>query len=177
MKKQIIIQGKADIDRYMEEILIAAKETQINVCELSGNKEAVDLLYRMKFEAIGYDPLNSQRSLNLIEQLNQTFTYIASLKAAQFLLTNYNGLKSLTLNLGNRPGWDIETNDDGGVIAEVFAAVSPKNNRKLERDIKKVSEATARRKFVFFMCPGFEVGPYTEKHPNVMVVSLGCDLP
>jgi len=179
MKKQIIIRGKADIDRYMEEILASAEETQINVCELSGNKEAMDLLYRMKFEEIGCDPLNSQRSLNLIEQLNQTFTYMASLKAAQYLLSNYNGLKSLTLNLGTRPGWDIETNDDGGVIAEVFAAVSPQNNRKLEKDIKKVSDATARRKFIFFMCPGFEAGPYSEKQtdPNVMVVSLGCDLP
>jgi len=71
MKKQIIIRGKADIDRYMEEILASAEETQINVCELSGNKEAMDLLYRMKFEEIGCDPLNSQRSLNLIEQLNK----------------------------------------------------------------------------------------------------------
>jgi len=179
MKKQIIIRGKADIYRYMEEILASAEDTQINVCELSGNKEAIDLLYRMKFEKIGYDPLNSQRRLNLIEQLNQTFTYMASLKAARYLFSNYNGLKSLTLNLGTRAGWDIETNDDGGVIAEVFAAVSPKNNKKLEKDIKKVFEATARRKFVFFMCPGFEERPYPEMQtkPNVTVVSLGCDLP
>ena len=179
MKKQIIIRGKADIDRYMERILASAEKTQINVCELSGNIEAMDLLYRMKFEGIGCDPLNSQRRLNLIEQLNQTFTYIASLKAAQYLLTHYNKLKALTLNLGTRPGWDIETNDDGGVVAEVFAAVNPKNNRKLEKDMQKVSEATARRKFVFFMCSGFEAGPYPEKQtdPSIMVVSLGCDLP
>ena len=179
MKKQIIIRGKADIDRYMEKILASAEETQINVCELSGNKEAMDLLYRMKFEAIGCDPLNSQRRLNLIEQLNQTFTYMASLKAARYLFANYNDLKSLTLNLGTRSGWDIETNDDGGVIAEVFAAVSRKNNRKLEKDIKKVSEATARRKFVFFMCPRFEEGTYPEMqtNPDITVVSLGYDLP
>lgn len=163
----------------MDEILASAEETQINVCELSGNKEAIDLLYRMKFEEVGCDPLNSQRRLNFIEQLNQTFTYMASLKAAQYLLANYNDLKSLTLNLGTRPGWDIESNNDGGVIAEVFAAVSPKSNRKLEKDVKKVSEATARRKFVFFMCPGFEERPYPEMQtkPNVTVVSLGCDLP
>jgi len=132
----------------------------------------------MKFEEIGCDPLDPRRRLNLIEQLNQTFTYAASLKAAEYLLNHHTDLRSLTLNLGTRSGWDIETAEGGGLVAEVFASVHPRNNRKLEKDIQKVAAAKAKHRYVFFMCPGFEPGSYPEKSrfPEVEVVSLGCDL-
>jgi len=76
-------------------------------------------------------------------------------------------------------GWDIETTETGNLVAEVFASVHPGNNRKLEKDIQKVAAAKAKYRYVFFMCPGFEPGPYREKPlpPGVEVVSVGCDLP
>jgi len=132
----------------------------------------------MKFEEIGCDPLDTSRKLNLIEQVNQTFTYMASLKAAEYLLNHHPELKSLTLNLGTRSGWDIEADETGGLVAEVFAAVHPGNNRKLDKDIQKVAAAEAEYRYVFFMCPGFDPGLYHGKPtaPGVEVVSLGCEL-
>ncbi|MBW1703305.1 MAG: hypothetical protein JRJ50_14560 [Deltaproteobacteria bacterium] len=179
MTKRVTIRGQKDIYRYQQEILTSAEETQIKVCELAGSEESMELFYRMKFEEIGCDPLDSSRRLNLIEQINQTFTYAASLKAAEYLLKHHIGLRSLTLNLGTRSGWDIETSEDGGLVAEVFASVHPRNNRKLEKNIQKVAAAEAKHRYVFFMCPGLEPGPYREKPwpLGVEVVSLGCDLP
>jgi hypothetical protein len=130
----------------------------------------------MKFEKIGFDPLNPARRLNLIEQLNQIFTYAASFRAASYLYQELRELTSLTLNLGTDAGWDIESSENGGLVAEVFAAVDPRNNRKLEKDIKKVASAKVAFRFVFFMCPGFPAGPQ-EIEAGVKVVSLGCDLP
>jgi hypothetical protein len=179
MTKRVTIRGHEDIDRYREELLASAEETQIRVRELAGSVGSIELLYRMNFEEIGCDPLDSSRKLNLIEQLNQTFTYAVSLKAAEYLLNHHADLRSLTLNLGTRSGWDMETSEDGGLAAEVFASVHPSNNRKLEKDIQKVAAAEAKHRYVFFMCPGFEPVPYREKPlpPGVEVVSLGCDLP
>jgi hypothetical protein len=179
MTKQVTIRGQEDINRYWGKLLASAEETQIKVCELAGSIKSMELLYQMKFEEIGCDPLDPSRRLNLIEQLNQTFTYAASLKAAEYLLNHHTDLKSLTLNLGTRSGWDIETAEGGGLVAEVFASVHPRNNRKLEKDIQKVAAAKAKHRYVFFMCPGFEPGSYPEKSrfPEVEVVSLSCDLP
>lgn len=179
MTKRITIRGQNNIERYHEEILASADETQIKVCELAEDEESIGLFYRMKFEEIGCDPLDTSRKLNLIEQLNQTFTYLASLKAAEYLLNHHPDLKSLTLNLGTQSGWDIETTESGNLVAEVFASVHPGNNRKLEKDIQKVATAKAKHRYVFFMCPGFEPGPYCKKPlpPGVEVVSVGCDLP
>ena len=44
-----------------------------------------DLLRKMKFEQIGRHPVED-RSLNLIEQVNQTWTYAVALAAASKLL-------------------------------------------------------------------------------------------
>jgi hypothetical protein len=132
----------------------------------------------MKFEKLGFDPLDTTRPLNLIEQLNQTFTYAASFKAAEYLLHSKQRFASLALNLGTDSGWDIESSENGGLAAEVFAAVDPRNNRKLEKDIAKVAAAQAAIRYVFFMCPGVTAGPYmTSAGPGVEVVSLGCSLP
>jgi hypothetical protein len=115
----------------------------------------------------------------LIEQLNQTFTYAASLKAAEYLFRNHPAITCLTLNLGTTSGWDIEGPESGGLVAEVFAAVNPQNNKKLEKDIEKVAAANATHRYVFFMCPGVEAGRYRKNlgPHGVQVVSLGCDLP
>ena len=84
----------------------------------------------------------------------------------------------MTLNHGTRSGGDIETAEIGGLVAEVFAAVHPKNNRKLDKDIERVGAANAEYRYMFFMCPGYSPGPYTgnEKILGVEVISLGCEL-
>lgn len=138
------------------------------------DSDPLTALWRMKTEALGCDPLDSSVPLNLIEQLNQTFTYIASARAARFLLKEHPDLGPYRLNLGTTPGPDIESSRSGGLSAEVFAAVTPQNNQKLRRDIQKVYETNASLKYVFFMCPGYEPGRQMHlSRDGVTVYSLG----
>jgi hypothetical protein len=63
---------------------------------------------------------------------------------------------------------------DGSLAAETFAAVTPTNNDELRDDIRKVSQTTARLKYVFYLCPQHapsEPNP-TRESPDVKVVSL-----
>lgn len=85
-------------------------------------------------------------------------------------------MQRLTLNLVNSAGSNIETPEGGGIAAEVFAAVTPRNNRKLSNDIEKVSSATAEHRYELFMSPEYEVGLYqgTPKIAGGIVWSLGC---
>ncbi|MGO9572445.1 MAG: hypothetical protein ACLP5H_33430 [Desulfomonilaceae bacterium] len=177
MNKGVQITCKADIVRHIEQCRIAAETTKTRLLEIATTKAPLALLYQMKFCQVGCDPLDHRRPLNLIEQLNQIFTYVASFKAAEYLLDRHPDVRSLTLNLGTRSGWDIETQDDGGIAAEVFAAVSPQNNDKLRLDIAKVTTAVARYRYVFFMCPDMPPGleHNSLQSGSVQIVSLGCD--
>ncbi len=150
----------------------------MRIAELAGEATPLHFLYQLKFDALGCDPLDPSRQLNLIEQLNQCFTYLASFNGAELLFSNHTRIKSLTLNLGTKSGWDIESEDDGGVVAEVFAAVTPQNNDKLTKDIQKVSGSSARHRYVLFMCPDYEAGRYKAQPApaGVVVWSLGCEL-
>jgi hypothetical protein len=57
------------------------------------------------------------------------------------------------MNLGTTAGTDVES-ADGRIAAEVFAAVSPSNNGKLQKDISKVNSTAAEHRYVFFYSPG-----------------------
>ena len=171
---QITIKNKSEIDDYIGQITHAAEEAHLRVTEIGETALAMEFLERLKFEKIGYDPLNIQRELNFIEQINQTFTYLASFKAAEFIFANHVGIKELVLNLGTAPGSDIETKDCGGIAGEVFAATKPNSNNKLKKDIDKVLSIVAKYKYVFFMCPEIERGEYNQNiNKDVIVWSLG----
>jgi hypothetical protein len=149
--------------KAMEQIAMLPKE------------QALRSLWSMKIEQVGCDPLDADAPLNLIEQLNQSFTYVASAKAVKVLLSLHPELAPFTLNLGTTAGSDIESPKGGGLAAEVFAAVNTKNNRKLSKDIEKVGIVDAQFKYVFFMCPGYEPGRQAqlETRQDVEVWSVG----
>jgi hypothetical protein len=64
--------------------------------------------------------------------------------------------------------------EDGGIAAEVFASVDPRNNRKLANDIEKVSRANAKYRYVLFMTPLHEAGQYEAVNScQVIAWSLG----
>lgn len=48
---------------------------------------------------------------------------------------------------------DIMSDASGIVGAETFAAVDPRNNRKLFRDLQKLSSRSEKHRYVFFMSP------------------------
>ena len=167
--KQILLKNEEQVDEYIELIRHSANEAQIRLMEASERDNDIGFLERIKFDQIGFDPLDASRDLNLIEQVNQTFTYLASLMAAKVLFAEHEGIESLKLNLGTSAGSDLESSD-GEIVAEVFAATRPSSNDKLNKDIKRVKAVSARYKYVFFMCPGIPDGLYHYRNEEEVVI-------
>jgi len=139
------------------------------------NDAGLEFLQHIKFERIGRDP-TEDTDLNLIEQVNQSFTYMVSFKAARYLLESHRDCGGLRLNLGTRSGSDIETLAPGLIAAEVFAATLPTSNRKLAQDINKVASVDAVHRYVFFHSPGYAEGrhPELERSDAVQVWVMGA---
>ena len=140
----MIIVNRKNLSTLMEKLEVSAVKTQSSIKKLASGKDAMAFLYECKFNQSGFNPLDSSIKLNLIEQLNQTFTCLASFKGAEYIFLHHKKVKSLTLNLGTSSGTDIETDEDGGVVAEVFASVNPSNNRKLRNDISRIKVINVR---------------------------------
>ncbi len=171
MKTRTVSSG-AELDALVQAVTVSAT-TALAQISLLGS-DGLRALWSMKFEPVGCDPLDSESPLNLIEQLNQSFTYIASARATKILISRHPELVPFTLNLGTVGGSDIESKIASGVAAEVFAAVNTSNNRKLASDIAKVAGTAAEFKYVFFMCPGYGEGHQPKlSHSGVEVWSGG----
>jgi len=130
----------------------------------------IDFFHAIKFEKIGCDPLDTTEQWNLIEQINQTFTYLASLKASEILFEEHKSLKTVKLNLGTTDGYDLIGTDSMGndiVVAEVFATVNHRNNAKLRSDIEKVMTSEIDRRYVFFAADNVQASnPYVGYKPK-----------
>ncbi len=173
MKKVSISSSKEAIE-YEDKLRLTAEQSKERLIEIASSLGDLEFLKRLKFDPVGLDPLDCGRDLNLIEQINQTFTYLASFRAARILLQRHKELKRLYLNLGTVGGSDIESDPIHLVACEVFSATKPSSNNKLNMDIKKVLKTEARYKYVFFMCPDIEQGIYPKKAvEGVTVWSLG----
>lgn len=152
MKKHTI-DTAGDVERLLALLATSASTTRDHLRELlEAEPDGLAILSRLKFSKAGCDPLDPGRPLNVIEQLNQTFTYKASFQAAAWLLEHHPEHAPFCLRLGTSSGTDIESHD-GVVLAEVFAAVTPKNNRKLKADLKRLRDRTARHRYVFYLSP------------------------
>jgi hypothetical protein len=162
-----------DVEPHIERLQDAANKTQMRIRAFSGHNDGLMLLREMKFGKLGCDPLKTDCKWNLVEQISQTFTYLASFKAAEILFGWHPKLTELVLNLGTSSGTDIES-ECGGIAAEIFAATSPSSNGKLNKDIQKVSKTDAQYKYVFFLCPNVEPGEYSiPRVTEVRIWSLG----
>src|SRR4051812_2480052 len=102
-------------------VIEAAERTAEAIRALPGS--GIELLRTMKFEECGRHP-TEDRCLNLIEQVNQTFTYLATFRAVRHLFVSHPDVSAFRLNIGTTSGSDIEDADRQLVAAEVFAAVS-----------------------------------------------------
>ena len=90
--------------------------------------DPLDLLRRMKFDPVGYHPIED-RSLNFIEQINQTRTFAVALAAARQLLALHPDVGGFRLAPGAHASipLDIMSEAEGQVGAETFAAVTPRS--------------------------------------------------
>jgi hypothetical protein len=164
------ISKEADLSTLRSTVLESARSS-VREFERLAQIDPLEALVALKFTEVGHHPLQPRR-LNLIEQVNQTFTYLASFAAVEYVLTHHPNSLPIVLNLGTAPGWDLESSN-ASVAAEVFAAVRPENNRKLQNDIAKIATADARSRYVFYFCPGSHCAPYQSPgQPGVTVVPL-----
>ncbi len=79
----LVVNTPQDIDRHLVAVRSAASKTRDWLVAHDG--DPMDLLRSMKFDTIGFHPMDAQ-PLNVIEQINQTFTYAVALAAARQLL-------------------------------------------------------------------------------------------
>lgn len=175
------ISSVADIDQAVQSVRSAAERTVRTLRTLLGNEsDSLQVLRLMKFTELGHHP-SEDRSLNLIEQVNQTFTYLVSLEAARWVLQQHPKLQDqgLMVNLGTEPGFDLESVEIGFLAGEVFAATHPKSNDKLRKDVTRLAEKamSVKHRYVFFSCPGYAIGrhPMLETVPGIELWSFPVD--
>jgi hypothetical protein len=149
-----VIRTGADADALMERIRASARRAHDWVAAQSG--DPLDMLRRMKFEQVGFHPVED-RMLNLVEQINQTWTFAVAIAAARQLLELHPEEGGFCLAPGAHASQplDIMSKEAGLVGAETFAAVTPRNNGKLDADLAKLAVRTEIHRYVFFMSPFF----------------------
>lgn len=150
----MLIRSLEDIDRHLDKIRKAAADTQAWIAAQTG--DPLDLLRRMKFETIGFHPIEGH-ALNLVEQINQTWSYLVALAAVRQLLVLHPDIGGYRLAPGAHASipLDIMSEVEGIVGAETFAAVDPRNNDKLAMDLAKMAMRQEEFRYVFFMSPRF----------------------
>ena len=170
---QQIVKCSEDLSALEARVVGSAQRTAEALARILAESKPLDALARVRFEQFGFHPIQD-RALNFIEQLNQTFTFIASLRAAAWIFAHHPEVGALRLNLGTAGGSDLESLD-GTLAAEAFAAVTPNSNDKLRKDVAKVGSTNARLKYVFYSSPAVEPRapvPAPQNH-SVQIVSLG----
>ena len=99
----------AEIDPLLGRIQAAAARTTQAIRRLINSEpDGIEILRQMKFTEMAWHPIDD-RPLNLIEQLNQTWTYLVTLKALPFLFERHPAAGGFQLNLGTAGGTDIES--------------------------------------------------------------------
>jgi hypothetical protein len=151
---QRIVRTVDDIKPLFELVRSAANLTAQELATLTKSEpDGIDLLRQMKFTEMAWHPLDDNKRLNIVEQINQTWTILVSLKALP-LLFEWHGKESggFRLNLGTAAGTDILSLEPDVVAAETFAAVRTSSNDKLRKDLQRLEETCpqAKARYVFF---------------------------
>ncbi len=151
------IHSLAEVEALVGQVRAAADRSAQAVRRLiDAEPDGIEVLRQMKLTEMAWQPLG-EKPLNLVEQINQTWTCWVSLKALPFLFARHPEAGGFRLNLGAAAGTDIESVVPGAVAAETFAAVHPSNNAKLSKDLRKLVREcpNARARYVFFASPGY----------------------
>jgi len=166
------ISNTAEIDDLERAIVASADATADALRMLVATMNGIEVLAQLKFHKAGHDPL-SAHPLNFIEQMNQTFTYLASCDALRYLLAHHADRAPFVIHLGTAAGPDIESTDRS-IVAEVFAATHPGSNQKLLKDVRKLrARAPAALRYLFYSCPGEHRVRIPQAQSDVTVVPLG----
>lgn len=148
----IEIRSHSDVERHFATLRSSAMKIRSWIKAHEG--DALDLLRSLKFEPVGAHPVTAH-ALNAIEQINQTFTFAVALEAARHLLERHPEAGGFYLAPGAHMAkpLDIMSIKEGLVGAEIFAAVDPRNNRKLAKDLDKLATCNEQFRYIFFASP------------------------
>ncbi|PVM71916.1 hypothetical protein [Caulobacter radicis] len=154
MERYLEVRTADDVERHLAAIRASAERARLWITAQTG--DPLDLLRHMKFEPVGFHPIED-RGLNVIEQINQTWTYAVALSAARLLLDLHPEAGGFRVAPGAHMALplDIMSEEPGLVGAETFAAVDPRNNRKLAMDLGKLAARSEAHRYVFFMSPRY----------------------
>ena len=148
MTEQIIVSNAYELANYRNIITNNIEKSVLVLKKILESESPLDAFGRMKFDKIAIEPISGKEE-NIIEVINQLQTYMVSIMATEYLLAEFPD-KSFTINLGNIPGYDIESSDEE-IIAECFAATSYRSTGKLSADLKRLHNNTsAKHKYEFF---------------------------
>lgn len=117
----------------------------------------MELFRAVKFDPVGFHPFGGH-ALNVIEQINQTATYLVALEAARLLFDFHPEEPGYVIAPGAHMSHplDIMSFTKGKVGAEIFAAVDPRNNNKLKKDLIKLATRDESHRYVFFSSPLYQ---------------------
>src|SRR5438034_8800186 len=101
-----VIRSANDVETLHGQVRRAAERTVAWLRGFTGSP--LELLTEMRFQTVGHDPLTG-KALNVIEQLNQTFTILASLRAVERLIQMHPEANGFRLALATSSGRDIES--------------------------------------------------------------------
>ncbi|MBN8491291.1 MAG: hypothetical protein J0M00_07685 [Burkholderiales bacterium] len=135
---------------------VRASAAKLQAWIASYGGDGIGLLRALKFDQVGFHPLDGH-ALNAIEQVNQIWTYLTALSAVRVLLECHPDAGGFSIAPGAHAAQplDVMSQAEGLVGAEAFAAVDPANNRKLAKDLAKLTKRSERHRYVFFASPRF----------------------
>lgn len=150
----MLVCSVSDADALMERVRRSAANVHDWVASQTG--DPLDMLERMKFEPVGFHPIEGY-ALNLVEQINQTWTFAVAIAAARQLLSLHPEAGGFHLAPGAHAAraLDVMSVAENLVGAETCAVVDPRNNGKLDKDLAKLAARPETHRYAFFMCPKF----------------------
>jgi hypothetical protein len=161
-KTTVLIKSHKDVEKQVQQVRLTAERSVQGLRMLLANEpEALQVLRFIKFKDIGHHPADDLK-INILDQAQLTFNYLAKFEATRWLLTRHPELlvKGLELNVSGQSGFDIESVEADFLAAEVFSSTHPKLNNKLGQVIRHLAQYAAgvAHRYVFFSSPGFSYG-------------------
>ena len=143
----MVVNTHTQVTKLRQTIVENAETAFSELKNYAQNTDALQFFASIKFIPLGKDPITGD-ALNLIEQINQTYSDLVVLAATHDLIDRYPE-KTFILQLGAASGFDVQSTD-GEVAAECFAVTSVSSNDKMNKDCKKLMKSEAEQKYIFF---------------------------
>jgi hypothetical protein len=178
-----MIRSVKDVEDLRTKVLGEAERTAARLRGFAGSP--LELFTALRFQPVGkhpsflwvsapsgHDPLTGE-PLNLIEQINQTFMILLSMRAVESLLKLHPEANGLRLALATGSGGDIESVEPDLVAAKV--AAYPGTSQKFKKATALLASGPARYRYMFFAAPKCAIGRHVsvETLPGVELICFG----